>query len=241
MERKGSDMASFHHHLKSGKKGTAAGHARYIAREGTFSDRADLIASGHGNMPDWASGNPLAFWRAGDKYERSNGAVFREHEIALPMELTVAQQLELAASLIDGLVGKQPFQYAVHAPVSSLEGCVNTHLHLMYSSRLPDGIARSPEQTFRRHNPKEPALGGAKKDSGGRSPLELRDELIKLRRKCASLQNEALAKYGHSARVDHRTLEEQGVSKKAERHLGPARVRRMDAVAREAYVVRRGL
>ncbi|MBS0427191.1 MAG: MobA/MobL family protein [Proteobacteria bacterium] len=232
-------MASFHHHLKSGKKGTAAGHARYIAREGRFSDRADLIASGHGNMPDWASGNPQSFWRAGDKYERSNGAVFREHEIALPMELTVPQQLELAMSLIDGLVGNQPFQYAVHAPASSLEGCVNTHLHLMYSSRRPDGIARSPEQTFRRYNAKEPALGGARKDSGGRSPLELRDELINLRSKCAFLQNEALAKYGHSGRVDHRTLEQQGVARAAEAHLGPARIRRMDAASRESYVSQR--
>lgn len=232
-------MASFHHHLKSGKKGTGAAHATYIVRRGKFNDRTDLIGSGHGNMPGWAEGDPQLFWRAGDKHERANGAVYREHEIALPAELTRAQQLELVKELTRELVGNKPYEYAVHAPVSSLQGVANAHVHLMFSDRLPDGIERGPEQNFRRYNARQPELGGARKGSGGKNRLALRDELIGVRSKCAELQNAALARHGHAARVDHRPLRQQGVERKPERHLGPARIRGMGSEERELYVASR--
>lgn len=232
-------MASFHHHLKSGKKGTGALHAMYITRCGKFANRNDLIGTGYGNMPEWAKNDPQRFWRAADEYERANGAVYREHEIALPAELTHSQQLELVEELTRELVGKKPYQFAVHAPVSSLEGVSNTHLHLAFSDRLPDGIGRSPEQTFRRYNAKQPEIGGAKKGSGGKNRLELRDELIRIRSKCAELQNAALERHGHLARVDHRPLSQQGVERQPERHLGAARIRGMSIEERGQYVAGR--
>ncbi|CAJ4414409.1 DNA strand transferase [Burkholderia pseudomallei] len=220
-------MASFHHCLKSGKKGTAANHAAYITRQGKYSHREDLVCTGHGNMPAWAKDNPALFWKAGDKHERANGAVYREHEIALPCELTREQQMELVAELIPAMVGDKPHQFAVHAPKSSIEGSTNTHLHLMLSDRMQDGVERSPEQTFRRYNAKQPERGGCKKDSGGKNRLALRDELIQKRKVCADLQNAALQKYGHATRVDHRSLREQGIERAPEPHLGPARIQDM--------------
>lgn len=233
-------MASFHHCIKSGKKGSAAGHGKYIWREGKkYENREDLIAAGHGNMPVWAQDDPSAFWKASDRYERANGAAYREHEIALPAELTREQQIELADQLVSGLTNNKPFQYAVHSPHSSLGDGENTHLHLMYSDRQDDGIERSPEQTFRRYNPQHPERGGRKKDSGGRNSMQIRDELIATRKKCADLQNAALAKYGHEARVDHRTLKAQGIARQPERHLGQARIRTMSPQDRERYVAQR--
>ncbi|QBY54464.1 MobA/MobL family protein [Cupriavidus oxalaticus] len=220
-------MASFHHTIKSGKKGTAASHAAYIARQGKYRQREDLVCTGHGNMPAWAQDNPSAFWKAGDKHERANGAVYREHEIALPAELTHEQQKELVGGMIKTLVGDKPYQYAVHAPNSSLEGSTNTHLHLMFSDRMQDGVERSPEQTFSRYNAKQPERGGCKKDSGGKNRLALRDEVIQTRKTCAELQNAALKKYGHPARVDHRSLREQGIDRAPEHHLGPSRIQEM--------------
>ncbi|GMG91646.1 hypothetical protein Cmtc_28660 [Cupriavidus sp. TKC] len=220
-------MASFHHCLKSGKKGTAANHAAYITRQGKHGHREDLVCTGHGNMPAWAKGNPSAFWKTGDKHERANGAVYREHEIALPAELTCEQQKELVVELIQMMVGSKPYEYAIHAPNSSIEGSTNTHLHLMFSDRMQDGIERSPEQTFSRYNAKQPERGGCKKDSGGRNRLALRDELIQTRKMCADLQNAALEKHGHPIRVDHRSLREQGIERAPERHLGPARIQEM--------------
>lgn len=220
-------MASFHHRLKRGGKGAAADHAKYITRQGKYSDREDLVFTEYDNMPEWINGDPLLFWNAGDKNERANGAVYREHEIALPDELTLEQQIELARGIKAALVGSKPCQSAIHAPTASLSDVSNTHLHLMFSDRVDDGIQRSPEQTFSRYNAKSPERGGCRKDSGGWNRLALRDELIETRRKCAELQNAALAQYGHTTRVDHRTLKEQGIDRTPERHLGPTRIRHM--------------
>ncbi|KGV14775.1 MobA/MobL family protein [Burkholderia pseudomallei] len=233
-------MASFHHTVKSGKKGSASDHGAYITRTGKYSTREeDLIASGHGNMPSWAQEDASAFWKAGDKYERVNGAVYREHEIALPDELTRDQQKELVNQLVSELVGNKPFQYAIHAPNAALGSGTNTHVHLMYSDREDDGIERSPEQTFRRYNSKHPERGGCKKGSGGKNRMELRDELIATRKKCADLQNVVLEKYGHTVRVDHRTLKDQGIDRSPERHLGQARIRAMSKEDREQYSAQR--
>lgn len=232
-------MASFHHRVKSGKKGSATDHGAYIARKGKHSKREDLVASNYGNMPSWAQDDPSAFWKAGDKHERANGAVYREHEIALPDELTRDQQKELVEQLVPALVGNKPYQYAIHAPKATLGEGTNTHLHLMYSDREDDGIGRPPEQTFRRYNPKRPEQGGRKKGSGGKNRMELRDEMIAMRKKSADLQNAALSKYGHTARVDHRTLKDQGIDRQPERHLGQARVRSMSADDRKQYSAQR--
>jgi hypothetical protein len=233
-------MANFHHCLKSGEKGSAVGHGNYIMRKGKkYEDREDLIAAGYGNMPSWAEDDPSVFWKAGDKYERANGAVYREHEIALPGELTREQNKELVDQLVSTLVGNKPFQYAMHVSDAALGDGTNIHVHVMYSDREDDGIERTAEQTFRRYNAKNPELGGRKKDSGGKNSMQLRDELIATRKKCADLQNAALEKYGHTARVDHRTLKTQGISRQPERYLGPARVRSMSKEDKDLYNAQR--
>lgn len=232
-------MASFHHRIKSGPKGSAAEHARYISREGKYSDREDLIGKGYGNMPQWAAHDPGAFWKAGDKFERANGAVYREHEIALPVELTPVQQRELVDKLVAEMVPGKPYQFAIHAPKGALSSVQNPHLHLMYSDRASDGIERSPEQVFARYNATYPERGGRKKDSGGRNRLAMRDQAIEARRKCADLQNDALERYGHTVRVDHRSYRDQGIQRQAEHHLGQARIKKMSAAEKEAYLLNR--
>jgi hypothetical protein len=109
----------------------------------------------------------------------------------------------------------------------------------MYSSRIHDEIERTPEQTFSRYNGKHPERGGCRKESGGKSPMVLRNEVIETRKKSAEVQNAFLAKHGHTVRVDHRRLEEQGIDRTPERHLGPARIRNMSAEDKERYVADR--
>jgi hypothetical protein len=232
-------MASFHHELKSGKKGTAQEHATYISRQGRHKSRSDLMFSGHGNMPCWASEDPTAFWNTADGNERKNAAAYREHVTALPNELSRPELEELVEEFVKELVGSKPYQFAVHAPKSTLEGVPNTHLHLMFSDRMDDGIERSPAQTFKRYNAKHPELGGWKKDSGGRERLELRDQMIAMRRKWAEVQNAALEKYGHASRVDYRTLKQQGIDRAAEFHLGQAAIKMMTLEEKEAYLASR--
>ena len=228
--RKGSaQMASFSFQIKSGGKGAALGHSRYVARRGYHGARNDLMLSGSGNLPAWTGGNPEVFWAAADGYERANGAAYRELVIALPNVLAGDPLRPLVEDLVHELVGPRPYQYAVHAPSSSLQGEQNLHVHVMYSDRMPDGIERPAERMFSRFNPRSPAQGGCRKASGGRAPMQVRDDLIAMRKRAADIQNAHLARYGHAVRVDHRSLRDQGVLRAPERHLGPGLIRRMSA------------
>ena len=232
-------MSSFHHSIKSGKKGSALRHSTYIRREGSHSTREDLIHTSYGNMPDWARDNPDYFWKMADRYERANGATYREHEIALPNELTSRQLIDLAERLVRDLVGNKPYQYAIHASEGSLGSIQNPHIHLMFSDRMPDDIARAPHQMFSRFNAKQPDAGGCRKDSGGRTPLQLRQEVTASRKLVADTQNQALAELGHNARVDHRSLYERGIQRRAERHLGPHFIEGMADDEKALYAVHR--
>lgn len=231
-------MATYHFEIKSGRN--ASDHADYVARQGFRRMREDLVESGHGNLPVWAKNDPKVLWKVAEKFERKNGAVYREAIIALPGELTTEQNKVLVSDLVSKLCPGKSFQFAIHAPTSSLEGESNPHVHLMTSDRMHDDIERPAEQFFSRYNSKQPEKGGCRKASGGRDRKQLREDLIVTRKVVADTINHHLAANGHEARVDHRTLKEQGVRRKPERHLGPARVRGMSAQEKAEYVAVRG-
>lgn len=230
-------MANFHFEIKSGRNG--CDHAQYIARIGFHGKREDLVASGHGNLPAWAGDEPEVLWKAAEQYERKNGAVYREVTISLPNELSMEQNVALAADLMAKLAPGKPHQYAIHAPKSSIAGEANPHLHLMTSDRVDDGIERLADRFFKRPNAKDPTQGGRRKSSGGLNRMEMRDALIGMRKLAAETINQHLAKHGYEVRVDHRTLKARGESRKAERYLGPARIRGMSKEAKSAHVAGR--
>lgn len=232
-------MASFHMEIKSGKRGTAAEHARYVSRKGKHRDRGDLIGIGFGNMPTWAEDCPEQFWRSADKYERLNGAVYRELVIAIPNEFSLTQAESFTERVVEELIGDKPYQYALHAPNASLGDSTNTHMHVMYSDRMGDGIDRPPEKTFSRYNSKHPEQGGRKKDSGGMNGWQLRDDVIAKRKAVADIENQMLQEAGHVARVDHRSNRDRGIARQPERHLGPARIRGMSDDEKTAYLASR--
>lgn len=223
-------MATYHLSVKSGKRGSANTHASYIARKGKFGKdlhQDEVVVMSSGNLPAWTNGNPFALWSAADKYERSNGAAYREFEVALPAELTTEQQVELVEEFVALNIGDKPYQYAIHAPQAAMGEVSQPHVHAMYCDRVPDGIERSPELHFKRFNAKHPELGGCKKDSGGKLPAVLKGELIDTRESWANLQNHFLEKYGHEQRVDHRSNRDRNINKEAERHLGKATIQKM--------------
>lgn len=232
-------MAIFHHRLKSGKKGSAKDHIDYITRKGKHANRDDLIYAESRNLPDWAEGDPAKFFKASDTYERANGAAYREHVIALPIELTMEQNRTLAKQIAQELVGDKPHVLAVHSPEGKLGGTPNPHMHLAYSDRVQDGINRPIDKTFARYNATHPEAGGCRKDSGGKSTVELRDDVIAKRKKIADTINQALTDHGHDARVDHRSHKERGIRRQPERHLGPAKIKHMSEDDKAMYVARR--
>jgi hypothetical protein len=199
----------------------------------------------HGNMPQWAVEHPLEFWKAADNYERVNGRPYREIEIALPNELNPEQRRELVHIFVNEHLGKNhPYSLAIHCPQASLKrDTEQPHTHIMFSERKLDGIERSAEQFFKRANNVKPELGGTKKDRD----WQKRERLGQLRESWAIHQNRALEKYGHTVRVDHRSLEAQKeaalskgdykraaeLDRSAEQHLGPKLAQRTVRMARE--------
>ena len=113
-------------------------------------------------MPAWAQDDPRTYWAAADDHERSNGRLYREVQFALQNELSPEARRELAgrfaAQLTDvGEEGKLPYTLAIHKGASTDPNKPdNPHAHLMFSERVNDGIERSADQWFKRHNPKSP-------------------------------------------------------------------------------------
>ena len=216
-------MATYHCSVKVGGKGQGAAHAAYISRELKYAKRDGLEHGEHGNLPAWAQSDPLVFWRAADAHERIKGAVYREIEVALPRELTPAQRRELMREFVQThLSDRHAYTLAIHNPTAALDGGEQPHAHLMFSERIQDDIQRDPAQYFRRHNAKAPARGGCRKDSMG--TLE---RLQTFRQSWADLTNQALERYGHRARIDHRRYRDRGIDREPEKHLGPVDARKL--------------
>ena len=230
-------MALMHIGIKSGKPGKAADHAEYILREGSHRKGVkakDIVAQGFGNFPVEIR-DPISFWKAADQGERINGAAYREMVIALPCELTPSQRRELVEEFIDREVRDKPYQYAIHCANAALGEREHPHAHIMFSDRVPDGIARQPERFFHRYNARRPEMGGCKKDSGGKDPVTFREATMRRRDNWANLQNEYFAKYGYESRVDARSNQDRGIAKEPERHLGASAIRAMTYAEKAAY------
>lgn len=212
-------MAIYHLNVRycSKSKGQSAqAKNEYINRNDKYSKRLDdLQFSGFGNMPKFAENNPQKFWQASDIYERANARVCTEIVFALPRELNLEQQQELVQSFINSTVNsernKLPYSFAIHNDKANN----NPHCHLIFSERQLDGIERLEEQFFKRANSKNAELGGTKKTADFRD----RDFIKAVRKTWSEQANFALEKYGHLARIDERSYQEQGIKKEPRARL----------------------
>jgi hypothetical protein len=212
-------MAHYHLHVKAGPKGVGAEHAQYIERGGRFKAEkyGEIGESERGNLPEWARGSAARFFAAADEHERANGNSYREFELALPLELSDAARGQLVREFVAEQIGdKHAYVWAIHEPNGH-----NPHVHVMFSERIRDGLERGPEQYFKRANAKTPERGGHLKSDRFTS-REGPKEVEALRARWAEVQNAALERAGFEVRVDHRSLEAQGIEREATRHRGPA-------------------
>ena len=197
---------------KPSKNSSAVQRFHYITRTKNFENHKENIAEKlefmqSGNMPHFAQNKPDEFWQAADIYERKNGRVCSSLVVALPKELTAAQRSELAEQFIAEFADRYQFPYscAIHNHQGSLGGQEQPHLHLMYSERSVDEIERTPEQFFKRYNPKNPQKGGAQKLTAdvlgfGKSQLTL------FRQKTEELINDSLQRYAPTKTLEIRGL-----------------------------------
>ena len=216
--------AIYHMKVRTGSRGggqSARACAAYIEREAEYGREADkaaeLVYTESGHMPEWADAEAgaMAYWDAADLYERRNGRLYKSIEIALPLALDPDQQRDLAVQFAHSLTDAEqlPYTLAIHAGKGE-----NPHCHLMISERENDQLERSPEQWFKRYNAAEPEAGGAQKSTA----LKPKDWLLETRAAWAEQTNEALKEAGLEIRIDHRSLEAQGIERVPGIHLGPA-------------------
>lgn len=231
-------MAIYHVNLSSGSRGggqSAAAKLDYIEREGKYSKGKQEVAHiEHGNMPEFARHNAKYYWQAADAHERENGRLFQQFEFALPRELTAEQQIALAREFVAAVCNKHqlPYSFAIHKGEydhrgKRVNGEAKPHVHLVFSERQNDGIARDAEQWFKRANSKNPSQGGAAKVR----EIKATEWLEQQRQTWEQLANAALEKAGHDARIDHRTLAAQGIN---DRLAQPKK-------GKAAYMAKRGI
>ena len=113
------EMAIFHLRCTYGSRQrgqSALAKVSYVLREGKYAwGRDDLVLSGCANLPDWCRGDPRALFAAADRHERANGRLYVEVEVALPVELDLAQQDDLVRTFIAHFAPGLPYAYGVHA------------------------------------------------------------------------------------------------------------------------------
>ena len=155
------------------------------------------------DAPSWAR-DRAQLWNAAELAEtRRNSTVAREFEVALPGELQRDEQRRLACALAQEITARHncAVDVAIHAP-SRRGDERNQHAHLLLTTRrlTADGFSEKTRE-----------LDDLK--SG---------EVLRWRERWAAIVNEHLAEHGHAARVDHRSLEAQGVDREPTIHKGPA-------------------
>lgn len=152
--------------------------------------------------PEWAL-DRAAIWNAAEQAEtRKNSTVAREFEVALPAELSPAERQRLAVDFAREIVERHGCiaDVSIHEPGREGDNR-NHHAHILLSTRrlTPEGFGEKTRELDDRKT----------------------KEVDRWRERFATIQNERLQVAGIEARVDHRSLEEQGIERVPAQHLGP--------------------
>ncbi|MDR3490320.1 MAG: MobQ family relaxase [Bradyrhizobium sp.] len=152
------------------------------------------------NTPAWMF-DRAALWNAVERVEqRRDAQLARDFIISLPHELTHDQRVALMRDFIsDELVSRGMIaDFSIHAPDRRSDER-NHHAHVMVTMRELTG-----------------AGFGLKNRAWNRTEL-----LEQWRAHWANKVNLHLERHGHAARVDHRSLEDQGIAREPEPKQGP--------------------
>jgi ATP-dependent exoDNAse (exonuclease V) alpha subunit len=154
----------------------------------------------------WAR-DRASLWGAAESAEtRKNARVAREYLVALPVELSPAERTELVRSFSQELTDRYGFavDFAVHAP-RDFPGSDprNFHAHLLATTREVTLEGLGAKTTL--------DMNDGKRGELGLKPAI--HELLHVRARWATVTNEALEKAHIAQRIDHRSLEAQGIDR----------------------------
>jgi ATP-dependent exoDNAse (exonuclease V) alpha subunit len=145
-------------------------------------------------------------WNAAEAAERRKDAcVAREFEVALPDELSPDERRRLAVDFAKEMANAEgcAVDVAIHAPGKEGDSR-NHHAHILRTTRKmgADGLTEKLDT-----------------EKAGRNRAA---DLEAVRVRWAVLTNERLRENGIEARVDHRSLKDQGIERVPTSHLGPS-------------------
>jgi hypothetical protein len=177
-----------------------------------FSDRDDVAhkeivlpsqLAGRADM-GWAQ-DRSTLWNAAEHAGRQrNARLAREVLVILPHELSPAQRTNLVHAFSQELADKyqSAVDIAIHPPRSGSDQR-NHHAHMVMTTRevTPRGLgARTTLE-----------LSGTERHARGLGPSKA--DYFLIRERWAQVTNEALREAGVKARIDHRSLKEQGIDR----------------------------
>ncbi len=154
----------------------------------------------------WAR-DRASLWNSAECAEtRRNARVAREYLVALPVELSPQQRVGLVRGFSQELSDRYGFavDFAIHAP-RDFPGSDprNFHAHLLATTRevTPSGLGMKTTLD----------MNDATRGRIGLEPAI--NELFHVRARWASVTNDAMREANIAARVDHRSLEAQGIDR----------------------------
>lgn len=175
------------------------------------------------NAPDWAN-DRAKLWNEVEKIEKSkNSQLAREINIALPKELSLDKQIELTRDFVkDTFVDKgMVADISIH---DSKKG--NPHAHIMLTMRPFDecgnwGAKAKKEYILDKKGEKIKLKSGEYKSRKiDAVDWNKKENLEKWREQWGNYANKSLEINGFEERIDHRTLEAQGIERVAQIHVG---------------------
>jgi len=197
----------------------------------------EILAPGT-DAPAWVF-DRQTLWNLVERSEkRQDAQLCREIELTLPRELTPDQRIDLVREFVltefvsKGMVS----DFAVHAP-DAADGREQPHAHVLLTLRrldptTPTGFAATKERDWNEPENIARLVAEARKrfndtelpeDKEARDAAEALRNVNVWRREWAEYANRALAEAGSEARIDHRTLEAQGIFRMPQISLGIAR------------------
>lgn len=185
----------------------------YSRKQGVEHSEIVLPTSAEQRDVNWARDREQ-LWNAAEAAEkRKDARVAREWEVALPNELDRRHRVELARDFAGEIANRYEcaVDVAIHRP-HRLGDERNWHAHLLTTTRTieADGLGRKTDIELGDRDRRKKGLGlGA-------------DEIVEMRARWAELANERLREHQIEARIDHRSLKDQGIDREATVHLGPS-------------------
>ncbi len=196
----------------------------------------EILAPPH--TPAWVF-DRQTLWNVVERSEkRKDAQLAREVELTLPRELTHEQNVALVRSFVQEKFVKEGMvaDIGIHRPPAA-DGKEQPHAHVLLTMRRLDsqtetGFSSVKERDWNEREDVAQVVAEARKvfnDTGAphhKAALEAAEALRNVsiwRREWQDAANRALADAGSTARIDHRTLEAQGIGRPAQPSLGIVR------------------